>query len=56
MTLTRTIAAALIALAAVSASPASAGSTYELTARKNGRDYYIVVSAWSGNIIRRQSI
>ncbi len=32
------------------------GSTYQLTARKGGRDYFVVVSAWSGSIIHRHRI
>jgi hypothetical protein len=32
------------------------GPTYELTARKQGRSYYIVVSAWTGEILARHRI
>jgi hypothetical protein len=32
------------------------GSTYEVTARRNGRDFYMVVSAWSGDILSRHRI
>ena len=32
------------------------GSTYEVTARKNGRTFYMVVSAWSGDILSRHRI
>jgi hypothetical protein len=32
------------------------GSTYEVTARRNGRTFYMVVSAWSGDILSRHRI
>lgn len=32
------------------------GPTYQLTARKGGRDYFVVVSAWSGQIVHRHRI
>jgi hypothetical protein len=32
------------------------GRTYEVTARRDGRKYYIVVSAFSGDIVHRHRI
>jgi hypothetical protein len=32
------------------------GSSYELTARRHGKYYYLVVSSWSGDILRRHRI
>jgi hypothetical protein len=32
------------------------GRTYELTAKRNGKEYFIVVSARSGNIVERYRI
>ena len=32
------------------------GPTYELTARRCGKDYYMVVNAWSGDVVTRYVI
>ena len=32
------------------------GSTYEVTAHRNGRTFYMVVSAWSGDILSHNRI
>lgn len=32
------------------------GSTYEATARRHGKYYYMVISAWSGDVLSRHRI